>query len=131
MNLYGFKNQREVARAFDFTGRIIREPVPAKMKKEILKRAKNKCKICRKIKNTEIKLEFHHKKMKSDHNKISNILALCPNCHAKEHQKYKREVIKNPIMGIHEGVKVTKRKTKKKTPKRKSISPQDFFNFKI
>ncbi len=78
-------NMREIARASNIFKRI-REPIPAKLRKKILERAKNTCEYsgCN-IKNEDIKLHNHHKNLKNDDNRPSNLSVLCPNHHQKIH----------------------------------------------
>ena len=106
------------------TGKRIREPIPAKRKKEALEKAKSKCQYKRcKIKNNNIKLQFHHINMKNDDNRLSNIMVLCPNHHDLIHRKIKVKVEKD-ILGREikrRVIKESKRKPiKRKTKKRRN-----------
>jgi hypothetical protein len=47
-----------------------REPIPADKKRKVMERAGNKCEVCRK-KPYGVTLEFHHKNMKNDDNRLS------------------------------------------------------------
>ena len=69
----------------------IREPISAKLKKIVLARANNICEhSCCNMKNSQIKLQFHHKNMNNDDNRPANIIALCPNHHWLKHKNEKK-----------------------------------------
>jgi len=53
----------------------------AKVKRATLKKQRHKCAFCKW--NTDI-FDFDHKDGNRSNNKLSNCLALCPNCHAKK-----------------------------------------------
>jgi len=64
-----------------------RKTVPTSIKKEVLYKQNYKCAKCgKKLPPTR---HFHHKKAisKGGKNTIGNIIALCPNCHAKIHHR--------------------------------------------
>lgn len=109
--------QRQMARIT--TGRRIREPLPAKKKKEALAKAKNKCQYpgC-KVKKGIVKLQFHHINMKNDDNRLSNIKVLCPNHHDVIHRKIKRKIQKD-ILGREVKSRIVKVKSKNKKRKAK------------
>ena len=78
----------DYARMTNFLNKRIREPIPAKRKKEALEKAKHKCQWPRcKEKNT---LDIHHENMNPENNRLSNLIVLCPTHHRKHHQKHKR-----------------------------------------
>ena len=109
--------KRDIDRAN--TMRRIREPISAKLKKQVLARAKNTCehKGCR-IKNSQIKLQFHHKNMNNDDNRPSNILALCPNHHWLKHKNQKK-IVERDIIGREIRSKVVSHKRAKQIKKAK------------
>lgn len=121
--------KREYARAINFMNKPIREPVPAKRRKEVLKEAKNKCQYPRcTIKEREhIKLHIHHKNMINSDNKSSNLVALCATHHGVMHKKYKIKY-KRGIYGERLSSRVVKVKTKKKKKKKVINNP---YNFKL
>jgi len=89
-----------------------REPVSAKIKNEVRKRAKNKCekKGCNYRKN----LQFHHIDFNNRHNTVKNIMLLCPNHHIEKHKKSKvRRVYHRNVFGVVTGSSL-KNKSKKK-----------------
>jgi len=107
--------RREVIRA---TGGRAREPVSAKVKKKVRERAKNTCerKYCREKEG----LQFHHKNMKNDDNRVKNVILLCLNHHAKTHRETKRKVYERDVLGNPLRARVVKKKPK--TKKRKITS---------
>jgi len=60
-----------------------REPVPQDKRNEVLKRARYRCENERCI--YKGKPHIHHIDMNNSHNHLSNLIALCPNCHQKAH----------------------------------------------
>ena len=101
----------------------IREPISAPLKKKVLARAKNVCEHvgCR-IKNSEIKLQMHHKNMNNDDNRLVNIIALCPNCHWLKH-KNKKKISKRDALGREISSRVVSSKRKKQLEAKKKNSP--------
>ena len=95
-----FLTKKGVARITNIMNKPIREPISIKLRKKVLERAKGKCEKCRKIKNSDVRLNFHHKNMINDDNRLSNIRALCPNCHAKVHKENKVIYISNGSFGL-------------------------------
>lgn len=64
-----------------------RIPIPAKRKKEVREKYKNRCDVCGRTNP----LEIHHKNMNPRNNALSNLRLLCPTHHTLEHQKkYKK-----------------------------------------
>lgn len=114
----GLPRQRDFIRA---SGGRAREPVDAKTKKLLKARAKNKCewKGC---KEREV-LQVHHKNMKNDDNRLSNLILLCPTHHMKTHNRFKRVVYDRDGFGSPTRARVVKRSKIKKKRKR---SPFDF-----
>jgi len=101
--------------------RRIREPISAKLKKCVLARAKNVCEHadCN-IKNSDIKLQMHHKNMNNDDNRLVNIIVLCPNCHWLKH-KNEKKISTRDVMGreIYSKVVSSKRAKAIKTARKK------------
>lgn len=58
-----------------------RKYFPAEVKRDTLKKQRHKCGYCKW--NADI-FDFDHKDGNRSNNKMSNCLALCPNCHAKK-----------------------------------------------
>ncbi len=58
-----------------------RKYFPAEVKRDILKKQRHKCAHCKW--NADI-FDFDHKDGNRSNNKMSNCLALCPNCHARK-----------------------------------------------
>lgn len=119
-------NKREIARQTNFTNQRIREPVPAKRRDEVYKRANHKCEWKR-CKEKEI-LDIHHKNMNSSNNNLSNLILLCPTHHRKWHQENKRVVERN-LIGIRISEKVVKRNSLKKKKSRTNNSL--YGNYKV
>ena len=111
------------------SGKRIREPIPAKRKKQALAKAKYKCQF--KGCNEKEILDFHHINMKNDDNRLSNIAVLCPTHHRKIHKKIKVKVekeilgreIKRRIIKVKPKSKTKKKAVKKKTTRTKSKNP--------
>jgi len=121
---FNMRNQvprkRDLMRLTNVSGRRIREPIPAKIKKETMKRANHKCQWPN-CKEKEI-LDFHHKNMRNDDNRVLNIIVLCPTHHRMYHKKYKLKKEKD-VLGrtIRERViKAPSRKRKKRNTNRKN-----------
>lgn len=93
-----------------------REPLPAKVKNAVRERAKNTCEYrgCKYKDN----LQFHHKNMKNNDNRVSNIELLCPNHHAKRHNDKIRKIVGRDILTGRTKTRLVK-KPKKKPTKRK------------
>ena len=109
--------KRDIERMTSF--RRVREPVPAAKKKEALARANYTCQWpgC-KVKNSYVTLQIHHKNMKNDDNRLSNLMVLCPTHHTKIHQRLKRKVTRN-ILGAEVSSRIVKTKKKASKAKRK------------
>ncbi len=60
-----------------------REPLPQDKRNEVLKRASNRCENERC--NQKVNPHIHHIDGNNSHNNLSNLIALCPNCHQKAH----------------------------------------------
>ncbi len=60
-----------------------REPLPQDTRNEVLKRARYRCENERC--SYKSKPHIHHIDMNNSHNRLSNLIALCPNCHQKAH----------------------------------------------
>jgi len=58
-----------------------RQAVSNELKQLIFNKYQNKCAIC----GLEDNLEIHHKNENPCDNRITNLILLCPNCHAKIH----------------------------------------------
>lgn len=60
-----------------------REPLPARTREEVLKRARNRCENeqC----NYNVQPHIHHIDANNSHNNLGNLVALCPSCHQKAH----------------------------------------------
>ena len=119
--------KRDLARATNIFNKPIREPVPAKIRKEVLAKAKNKCQYlnCFIKEEGNIKLEIHHKDFINDNNKLSNLMALCANHHGVMHKKYK--IIHNKdLTGRRISSKVFKKKIADKIKKQRKQNPFGF-----
>ena len=108
-----------------------REPVRIEIKKKIIDRAKKICEYPR-CKEKEF-LEFHHKNMKNNDNRASNIELLCSKHHRMRHSKKIRKTVGYDIVTGQKIIRLTK-KSKKKTTKsktfKKSISKRKTFRKK-
>lgn len=116
--------KRDMARATNIFNKPIREPVSAKIRKEALSRAKNKCQYpsCFIKEGGDIKLQIHHKNMVNDDNKLSNLMALCATHHGVMHKQYK--IIHNKdLAGRRISSKVVKKKTDDKIKKKRRQNP--------
>ena len=95
-----------------------RERVPAKKKDAVRERARNTCEFrgC----NHKTNLHFHHKNMKADDNRVSNLELICPNHHAVRHTKKIRKVVyEDRMMGVKK-TRLTKKTNKKKKAKKEN-----------
>lgn len=119
--------KRDLARATNISNKPIREPIPAKLRRAVLSRAKNKCQYpkCSIKEKGNIKLQIHHKNMVSDDNRSSNLMALCATHHQVMHRKYKR-VVKRDLTGRRISSKVVKKKTADKIKKQRKQNPFGF-----
>lgn len=77
--------------SFDFFG--LEEPekkkrarIPSDIKRAVIARSGLKCERCGKKMKKGI-WHFHHKDGNPSHNTVSNIILICPNCHAELHHK--------------------------------------------
>lgn len=95
--MFDLPSQKSLKKMLGYSSR---EPIPADKKRAIMERAGNKCEVCHK-KPRGVPLEFHHKNMKNDDNRLSNLQLLCPNHHRQKHTKARRKVYRdvlgNPI----------------------------------
>ena len=80
-----------------------REPVRIEIKKKVIDRAKKICEYpsCRE----KVFLEFHHKNMKNNDNRASNIKLLCPKHHRMRHSEKIRKTV---CYDIVTGQKITR-----------------------
>ena len=106
--------KRDLIRATNILNKRIREPIKAEIKHKIFLRAHNKCEW-RGCNQTE-HLHIHHKNMKNDDNRLSNLILLCPNHHAALHDKYKR-VVEKDLTGREIGSRVVTKKQKENIKK--------------
>jgi len=60
-----------------------REPVPQDKRNEVLKQARYRCENERC--NQKVRPHIHHIDMNNSNNHLSNLIALCPNCHQRAH----------------------------------------------
>ena len=75
-----------------FSGRRMRERIPAKIRKQALEKAKNICQFPKcKISNKYVMLQAHHINLNNDNNWLSNIKMLCPTHHIKVHEKQSKK----------------------------------------
>ena len=106
-----------------------REPVRIEIKKKVMDRAKKICEYpgCKE----KVFLEFHHKNMKNNDNRASNIELLCSKHHRMRHSEKIRKTVGYDIVTGQKIICLAK-KSKKKTTKRKtfkkSISKQKTFS---
>ena len=95
-----------------------REPVRIEIKKKVIDRAK---KICEYPKCREKEfLEFHHKNMKNNDNRASNIELLCPKHHRMRHSEKIQKTVGIDIVSGQKIIRLAK-KPKRKTIKRKTL----------
>jgi len=102
----------KTSKILGITGVSSREPVPIEIKKKVIDRAKKICEYPR-CKEKEF-LEFHHKNMKNNDNRASNIELLCPRHHRMRHSEKIRKTVGYDIVT---GQKITRfaKKPKRKT----------------
>ena len=75
-----------------YSGRRVREPISAKLRKRALAKAKNTCQYPKcKTSNKYVMLQAHHINLKNDNNRPSNIKMLCPTHHAVVHHKQSKK----------------------------------------
>ena len=110
--------KRDMARMV--SNRRIREPISAEIKNKVRLRAKNTCET----KGCKINkyLEFHHKNMKNDDNRLCNIALLCPYHHKERHNKFKK-ITKKDLLGNETYSKVVHKSTAKKIKKSRQQKP--------
>jgi hypothetical protein len=108
-----------------------REPVRIEIKKKVMDRAKKICEYPRC--KEKVFLEFHHKNMKNNDNRASNIELLCSKHHRMRHSEKIRKTVGYDIVTGQKIIRLTK-KSKKKTTKsktfKKSISKRKTFRKK-
>lgn len=85
----------------------LRKAVDADVRHKVWARAKNHCEW-RGCKHKE-NLHIHHKNMNSEDNRLSNLKLLCPNHHAKIHEKYKLIIHEKDLLGNATKTSVVKR----------------------
>ena len=116
--------KRDIARQINPSKRV-REPIPAKKKNALKKRAKNKCEWP-KCKERE-GLEVHHLNMKNDDNNLSNLKLFCPNHHSEWHRQNKK-ISERDLIGRELKSKIVKKEKykeeKKKMQERNSLIPK-------
>ena len=86
--------------------------IPAKRRHEVENKYNKKCAVCKK-KPSGVTLQIHHKNMKNNDNKLSNLELLCPNDHIARHSKAFRRVYKDSF-GNKRLTRLVKKKPKKK-----------------
>lgn len=94
-----------------------REPIPAKLKNEVRKRAGNKCEYpkCTIRESSGVTLQFHHKDFRNNHNSLSNIELLCATHHGVRHKESSvRRVYIRDALGRRIGSKIVKKHKKRK-----------------
>lgn len=119
--------KRDLARATNILNRPIREPVPAKIRKLVLVKAKNKCQYsgCSIKEGGDIKLQIHHKDMINDNNNLSNLMVLCATHHGVIHKRDKI-IHKRDLTGRRISSKVVKKKIADKIKKQRKQNPFGF-----
>ena len=95
-----------------------REPVRIEIKKKVIDRAKKICEYPRC--KEKVFLEFHHKNMKNNDNRASNIELLCSKHHRMRHSEKIRKTVGYDIVSGQKIIRLAK-KSKKKTTKRKTF----------
>jgi len=81
-----------------------REPMPSKLRSEILRRAGNRCENpdCKAI----VRPHIHHIDNNNNHNSPRNLIALCPNCHtAAHHNNFSNSQLRNWVSRSWESYK--------------------------
>ena len=71
-----------------------REPMPKNIRSHILQRARNRCENpdC----NSNVPPHIHHIDNDNSNNNLRNLIALCPNCHARAHRnEYSNSQLRN------------------------------------
>lgn len=117
--MFDLPSQKSLKKMLGYSSR---EPIPADKKRAVRQRAGNKCEVCRK-KPRGVTLQFHHKNMKNDDNRLSNIQLLCPNHHTAKHKKARRKVYRD-VLGNPISSRIIKKKRASGKPK-KVKSPMD------
>ena len=119
--------KRDLARATNIFNKPIREPVPAKVRKSVLAKAKNKCQYsgCSIKEGGDVKLQIHHKDFINDNNKLSNLMVFCATHHGVIHKRNK--VVHNKdLTGRRISSKVVKKKTAEKIKRQRKQNPFGF-----
>jgi hypothetical protein len=86
-----------------------REPMPKYTRMKILQRAKDRCENpdCR----SDVPPHIHHIDNDSSNNNLRNLIALCPNCHAKAHRnEYSNSQLRNWVQRSWETFKRGRRR---------------------
>jgi hypothetical protein len=109
-----------------FSGRRMRERIPAKLRKQALEKAKNICQYPKcKISSKYVVLQAHHRNLKNDNNRLSNIKMLCPTHHAKVHhkqsKKYKLEQVRSNKKRKREELRLNKKRAIELKKKKKEL----------
>ncbi len=84
----------EISKAFEAKQKLKpgkRKKLSIKTKRMVLQRQLHRCNDCREYLRFQ---DFHHKDGNRSNNDISNIVALCPNCHAKKTRNIKQRKFK-------------------------------------
>jgi len=119
--------KRDLARATNIFNKLIREPVPAKIRKFVLMKAKNKCQYpqCSIKEGGDIKLQIHHKNMINENNNLSNLMALCATHHGVIHKRNK--IVHNKdLTGRRISSRIVKKKIADKIKKQRKQNPFGF-----
>jgi hypothetical protein len=95
-----------------------REPVRIEIKKKVIDRAKKICEYPRC--KEKVFLEFHHKNMKNNDNRASNIELLCSKHHRMRHSEKIRKIVGYDVVTGQKIIRLVK-KSKKKITKRKTF----------
>lgn len=75
-----------------------RKSVSSKLRKKVLEENRYKCKDCPE-KDKDL-LEIHHIDMNNTHTYPSNLVPLCPTCHAKRHKKeFRKRYVSRDMLG--------------------------------
>jgi len=94
--------------------------IPAKRRHEVEEKYNHRCAVC-KEKPHGITLQIHHKNMKNNDNRLSNLELLCPNHHIQRHSKAFRRVYYKPtLLGVKKTTRLIKKKPKVKIKKRRT-----------
>jgi hypothetical protein len=110
--------QREMSKGLKLSvskeGRV---PIPAKRRHEVEYKYHDRCAFGHK-RISGVKLQIHHKNMKNNDNRLSNLELLCPNHHIYRHSKmFRRKYHSSTLMGTRVTTRLVK-KGKKRTTKR-------------